>query len=172
MPLALKTLNEGGAFRSLFCHRSKVLVIADFESVTFFFLICFHFLTAFNWLWYDWQYITTNLLDEVVVDGHVTITSLPNQWWIQWGVPGPPTYFQTKLRSEGRKKKFWATPPPPPSLSEGLDPPQQLYRKLPVFLFNWAPRYRQRRAGFHYYVKWRFWSINITMNVFVYTCMK
>ena len=36
MPLALKTLNEGGAFRSLFCHRSKVLVIADFDSVTFF----------------------------------------------------------------------------------------------------------------------------------------
>ena len=36
MPLALKTLNEGGAFRSLFCYRSKVLVIADFDSVTFF----------------------------------------------------------------------------------------------------------------------------------------
>ena len=47
-----------------------------------------------------------------MVDGHVTITSLPNQWWIQWGVPGPPTYFQTKLRSEGRKKQFWETPPP------------------------------------------------------------
>ena len=32
---------------------------------------------------------------------------------------------------------------------------------------------RQRRAGFRYYIKWRFWStINIMMNVFVYTCMK
>ena len=64
-------------------------------------------------------------------------------------------------------------PPAPPPLAEGLDPPLQSHHKLPVFFSHWAPRHRQRRAGFRYYIKWRFWStINIIMNVFVFTCTK
>ena len=29
------------------------------------------------------------------------------------GPGGPPPYFLTKLRPEGRKKVFWRPPPPP-----------------------------------------------------------
>ena len=45
------------------------------------------------------------------------------QWGIQGrGLVGPPPYFLTKLRPEGRKKFFLETgSTPPPPLSQGLD---------------------------------------------------
>ena len=84
--------------------------------------------------------------------------------------------FLKQTEARGAKKKCFSNRlllPPPPPLAEGLDPPLQSHHKLPVFFFHWAPRHRQRRAGFRYYIKWRFWStINIIMNVFVFTCTK
>ena len=76
-------------------------------------------------MWLAYKYITTNLLGEVVVDGHVTITSLPNQWRIQRGAPALPLIFRPTWKIVLETAC--------PHLAEGLDPPLQSHHKLPVF---------------------------------------
>ena len=126
MPLALKTLNEGGAFRSLFCHRSKVLVIADFDSVTFFFWSVSTF----------WQ---------LSIDSNVTGIQVYHHKFAGRGCGGRSRdyYFTSKPVADPAgppalplifrptwKIVFETTCP---HLAEGLDPPLQSHHKLPVF---------------------------------------